>query len=255
MIIAAVILGLAGSLHCVGMCGPLSMAVPGLYGSTINKWIGAFIYHSGRALTYAGFGLIFGSVGKSLSLAGMQTRISVVAGIIMIVMGLIPIFQNAFEKFFAKILASLKIHTLRGKLLKNRQSPLSILLLGSLNGLLPCGLVYVALTGAIGTGNPVKGAVFMFFFGLGTLPALYVLSVGGRYALSIRGFDAGKVISSVTVAVGLLFILRGADLGIPFISPNKEALTVREVPVEHKEPAGSCCISSDSKKDKQSHCH
>lgn len=255
MIGAAILLGLAGSLHCVGMCGPLAMAVPGIYGRRINKWLGALMYHMGRALTYAALGLIFGALGKSFSLVGLQSWVSVLAGVVMIVMALIPYFQNSFEKFFTKLFSALKIHALRSKLLSGPKSPFYIIFLGNLNGLLPCGLVYVALAGALGTGSPLAGAVFMFFFGLGTLPALYVLSIGGRYVITFKGFNAGKVIASITIVVGILFILRGADLGIPFLSPKNEALVIREMSENMEESAGSCCTKGNMVQDSNLTCH
>ncbi|GCD77456.1 membrane protein [Thermaurantimonas aggregans] len=255
MIGAGFMLGLAGSLHCVGMCGPLAMAVPGLYSGKINKWLGAFLYHIGRSFTYAIFGLIFGALGKSISLAGMQSWVSILAGAIMIVMGLIPFFQSAFEKFFTKVFYRLKINSLRNKLLQKPRNPFFIVLLGSLNGLLPCGLVYVALAGALGTGNPILGAAFMFVFGLGTLPALYLLSVGGRYALSLKGFNAARIISSITIIVGLIFVLRGADLGIRFISPKHEALKVKEATVKAQAAPGSCCTAPKENDSSAHECH
>ncbi|MFN4299507.1 MAG: sulfite exporter TauE/SafE family protein [Thermaurantimonas sp.] len=255
MIGAGFILGLAGSLHCVGMCGPLAVAVPNMYVRKVNKWFSAFLYHLGRAFTYAIFGLIFGALGKSFSLAGMQSWVSIAAGVVMIVMGIIPFFQSAFEKFFTKVFYRLKINSLRSKLLQKPRNPIFIVLLGSLNGLLPCGLVYVALAGALGTGNPMMGAAFMFVFGLGTLPALYLLSVGGRYAMSLKGFNASKVISSITIIVGLLFVLRGADLGIRFISPKYEALKVKEAAIKPDETPGGCCTAPRESDSDAHRCH
>ncbi|MFN3951654.1 MAG: sulfite exporter TauE/SafE family protein [Thermaurantimonas sp.] len=255
MIGAAFILGIAGSLHCIGMCGPLAMAVPGIYGHKVNKWVGALLYHTGRSVTYAVFGLIFGALGKSFTLAGFQSWVSILAGSVMIVMGLIPFFQNVFEKFFTKIFASLKINSLRRQLLNGPRSPLYIFLLGNVNGLLPCGLVYVALAGALGMGSPLKGAVFMFAFGMGTLPAMYLLSVGGRHFLSSKKLNVTKIISSITVVVGILFVLRGADLGIPFLSPKNEALIVREATSNLDEPIGSCCTKSTKPNDSKPSCH
>lgn len=248
-------LGIAGSLHCIGMCGPLAMAVPSIYGQKINKWLGALLYHLGRSMTYAVFGLIFGALGKSFTLAGMQTWVSILAGIVMIILGLIPFFQNVFEKLFTRLFSSLKINSLRGKLLSGPKSPIYLFLLGNVNGLLPCGLVYVALAGALGMGNPLEGALFMFIFGLGTLPAMFFLSVGGRYVLSFKKFDVAKIISSITVMVGILFILRGADLGIPFLSPKNEALNIREISSNEDEPIGNCCTMTESVHDSKRSCH
>ncbi len=255
MIGAAFILGIAGSLHCIGMCGPLAMAVPGIYGQKINKWVGAWLYHTGRSVTYAVFGLIFGALGKSITLAGFQSWVSILAGLVMIVLGLIPFFQKAFEKFFSRVFTSLKINSLRGKLLNRPKSPVYVFLLGNINGLLPCGLVYVALAGALGMGNPLGGALFMFVFGLGTLPAMYFLSVGGRHILTYKSLNVSKIISSITIVVGILFVLRGADLGIPLLSPKNEALIVREATSNVDEPIGSCCTKSTKPNDSKPSCH
>jgi len=212
----AFILGLIGSLHCAGMCGPLALALPGASDDTAGFVFGRAAYNLGRITTYCALGLIFGLFGKTLLLAGIQRWVSIALGIALIV-GL----------FSSRKLALWKPITLLVNLLKSRMSALlrqrslvSVGLLGLLNGLLPCGLVYVAAAGATATGNVFSGALYMAAFGAGTLPMMLAISLGGKLIpLSLRL----KLRAAIPVSVfllGSLLILRGMSLGIPYVSPN-----------------------------------
>ncbi|MGK0637884.1 sulfite exporter TauE/SafE family protein [Schleiferia thermophila] len=256
MIVAAFLLGLAGSMHCVGMCGPLALAVPGLFSATTHRWANGLLYHLGRSFTYAAFGALFGLLGKSLSLTGFQYAASLIAGFMMIVMGMLPFLQKRFEKFFSILYFTLNINNLRTKILKSDKNFLYLLILGMLNGLLPCGLVYVALAGALGTGGVGSGALFMFVFGTGTLPAMIFISIGGNTLFTFGKTNFKKALSLVTVLVGFLFLLRAANLNIPFISPSKEALIIKSASVTAPDPSGSCCVKSEnSTENKDFKCH
>lgn len=256
MIAAAFLLGLAGSLHCVGMCGPLALAVPGIFGSSANKWISGLLYHLGRSFTYAAFGALFGLLGKSLSLTGFQYAATLLAGSAMILMGMLPFIQVRFEKFFSTLHRTLKVNELRVRILNSEKHRIYLLLLGMLNGLLPCGLVYVALAGALGTGGVVSGALFMFVFGTGTLPALYFISLGGKTLFKSEKTYFKRAISLVTVFIGVLFLLRGADLNLPLLSPRKEVLSIERNASKTPEHAGNCCIKSEKSTDnKDFKCH
>lgn len=219
-------MGLLGSFHCVGMCGPIALVLPV---ERSNKWKGfiqTFMYHLGRVITYTLMGLLFGLLGKGLYLAGFQGRISILMGAIMILAVLFP--TNYLANFgFGKPLYKLvgKLKSVLGTYLQKKSSS-AFITIGLLNGLLPCGLVYMALTGAIATGDAWMGAIFMALFGLGTSFLLSgVIYAGNFLSLEIRN-KINKIIPYFVVLVGLVFILRGMGLGIKYISPAPQNLEI-----------------------------
>ena len=220
---AAAMLGLAGSLHCVGMCGPIALALPRPPGSTQSLLAGRLLYNLGRALTYAAMGAVFGLLGQSLLLAGWQRGLSITAGVLILAYVLSTWLGKgrwSLESAALRFIAPVQ-HTL-GRLLK-RTSTGGLLAVGLLNGLLPCGLVYVALAGAAATGSAWGGAGFMFIFGLGTLPMMLAISLVGP---SLYGRFRGRFQRVIPIALSVmavLFILRGLELGIPYVSPNLAA--------------------------------
>jgi uncharacterized protein len=223
-------MGLLGSFHCVGMCGPIALVLPV---DRSNKWKGfiqTFMYHLGRVITYTLMGLLFGLLGKGLYLAGFQGRISILMGIIMILAVIFP--TNYLAKFgFGKPLYMLvgKLKSVLGNYLQKKSSS-AFFTIGLLNGLLPCGLVYIALTGAIATGDAWMGAIFMALFGLGTSFLLSgVIFAGNFLSLKIRN-KINKIIPYFVVLVGLVFILRGMGLGIKYISPAPQNLEISTNP-------------------------
>ncbi|WP_411029906.1 sulfite exporter TauE/SafE family protein [Spongiimicrobium sp. 3-5] len=220
MLISAAILGLMGSLHCVGMCGPIAFMLPVDHTKNTKKLLQIFIYHFGRLLAYSIMGLVFGMLGKGLYLFGMQQKLSIVLGVLMIVLVLVPykkLHRYSFSKPIYGIISKLKNRL--GKELQ-KKTPDTFLTIGFLNGFLPCGLVYMALIGATAMGNPWQGSLYMVLFGIGTIP----LMTGVAYFSSaLKGWGRGKIqklIPIFVVAIGLLFILRGLGLGIPYISPE-----------------------------------
>ncbi|MCK0146117.1 sulfite exporter TauE/SafE family protein [Arenibacter sp. F26102] len=220
MLLSAFIMGLMGSFHCVGMCGPIAFMLPVDHNNPAKKLLQVFLYHLGRLTSYSILGLIFGFLGKGLYVFGIQQRLSIIIGVLMITVILIP--YKTFSKYnFSKPIYSLlsKVKSRLGKELK-KKSPDTFLTIGLLNGLLPCGLVYMALFGSIATASPWLGVLFMFLFGVGTIPlmtsAVYFGSVlKGRAKKSVQ-----QLIPVFVVLIGLLFILRGMGLGIPYISPE-----------------------------------
>ena len=220
MILSAILLGLMGSLHCVGMCGPIAFMLPVDRANNLKKFFQIFIYHFGRLLAYGIIGLVFGVLGKGLYVFGMQQKLSIGIGILMILVVLIPyktFNRYNFSKPVYKIIS--KIKTRLGQELK-KKTPDTFLTIGFLNGFLPCGLVYMALFGAIAMGSPSKGGLYMVLFGLGTIPLMTT-------AIYFSGFLKGSVRQKVqrlipvfVVIVGILFILRGMGLGIPYVSPK-----------------------------------
>jgi sulfite exporter TauE/SafE len=220
-LIAAISLGFLGSFHCVGMCGPIALAIPVKRTSIFSVLSGSLVYNSGRVLTYSLIGLIAGMLGQGFAFAGMQNVLSVSLGLIIIATLFVPDlikagpFKSALTSFLEKLKA--KLRSLFGTHKKK-----ALFLIGMLNGLLPCGLVYLGLAGSIATGDLFKGALFMAGFGLGTLPAmLSVTLLGDRINVSFRQ----KIRKTIPVFVGvmaLVLIIRGMNLGIPYLSPVVE---------------------------------
>lgn len=224
ILLSALVLGLMGSFHCAGMCGPIAIALP-LHGNTIpQKIFGGALYNIGRTVTYGIMGAIFGLLGQGVELIGFQQKISVIMGALMIVSVLFPaLFKNQYsmDKSWFTFVGKLKKSI--GKMFSIRSFS-SLFLIGLLNGLLPCGLVYMAIAGAIGTGEIVLGSLYMILFGLGTIPMMLSISLAGNVmSLAIRN-KINKLIPVLVVVVGVFFILRGLSLGIPYLSPPKQKI-------------------------------
>lgn len=200
------------------MCGPIAFMLPVDRNNKLKRFFQVVSYHLGRLFTYSLIGLLFGLLGRGFSFFGFQQQISIIVGVLMIVMILIPklVSQIKLSQNIGKIV--IKIKTALGKELK-KQGNDTFFTIGFLNGFLPCGLVYMALFGAIATSNALLGSLYMFLFGLGTVPLMTtVVYLGNLSAFNIRN-KVQKVIPYVVVLVGVLFILRGMGLGIPYISP------------------------------------
>lgn len=218
----AFLIGFIGSFHCVGMCGPIALSLP--Y-QDVTKWRTAantLVYNFGRIVSYSLIGLLFGVLGKGIALAGWQQWLSIGLGILMLLAAFsiinvekqlikIPILDN----FFKKVRFSL------GQLLKRKNKKTQTLFtVGILNGFLPCGLVYLAVIGAVGTGSILGGSLYMTLFGLGTIPLMLTVALlGNLISLNLRK-RIQKAIPIMLFAFAVLFILRGLNLDIPYISPK-----------------------------------
>ncbi len=213
---AALVLGLVGGLHCAGMCGPLALALPGRDRSGAAYVLGRLAYNLGRVVTYCGLGLIFGVVGKSFWMAGVQRWTSITLGLLLI-FGLFLSRKLALSKPVVLLVQRLKLAM--GGLLR-RRSLVALGLLGLLNGLLPCGLVYVACAGAAATGGVVSGLEYMAVFGLGTVPVMFVISVSGKLMPTALRLRLVRVVPLSIILLAILLILRGMSLGIPYVSPD-----------------------------------
>ncbi len=223
MLLSAIILGLMGSLHCVGMCGPIAFMLPVDRSNNFKKFFQIFLYHFGRLMAYGIIGLIFGLLGKGLYIFGIQQKLSIIIGILMIIVVMIPsktLNRYNFSKPVYKIIS--KVKNRLGKELKKKTAD-TFLTIGFLNGFLPCGLVYMALFGAIAMGNAWQGSLYMILFGLGTVPLMTTtIYFSGILKSSVKR-RIQKLIPVFVVVIGLLFILRGLGLGIPYISPKPVA--------------------------------
>jgi len=220
MILSALILGLLGSLHCIGMCGPIAFMLPVDRSSNVKKFTQIGIYHLGRVLSYSILGFIFGILGKGLFVFGLQQKLSIIIGILMIVTILLPFGKlNKFNisKPIYKIIS--KIKNKLGKELKRKTAD-TFLTIGFLNGFLPCGLVYMALFGATAMGNPLEGSAYMLLFGIGTIPLMTSAIYFGGLLKGTRRLRIQKMIPVIVVIIGIVFIIRGLGLGIPYLSPK-----------------------------------
>jgi hypothetical protein len=230
MLYTAFFFGLISSFHCIGMCGPIAMMLPVDQNNSTKKATQVLTYHMGRLTAYATMGLVFGLVGKGFFMAGIQQNLSVFIGIAMIAVVLIPEKIVAKYNFSKPVFVLLsKIKTALGGQFRNK-SYQSLFTIGVLNGFLPCGMVYVALFGAIAMQNAGFGVLYMILFGLGTVPMMSsVVYINSYLTLPIRN-KIQKVIPYVAVLIGVLFILRGLGLGIPYVSPSNTSLFVQANP-------------------------
>jgi sulfite exporter TauE/SafE len=227
MLYSAFIFGLISSFHCVGMCGPIAMMLPVDRNNEAKKVSQIITYHIGKLFAYGILGLIFGLLGKSFYLAGMQQQLSIIVGILMIIVALVP------EKVFAKYNFSKPVYKIISKVKSNlgqqfkNKSYKSLFTIGLLNGFLPCGMVYVAIFGAIAMQSVSLGIFYMLLFGIGTIPMLTaVIYISNLISFSFRG-TLQKIIPVVAVIIGMLFIIRGLGLDIPYLSPSNMSLFVQ----------------------------
>jgi sulfite exporter TauE/SafE len=231
LLISGFALGIVSSFHCVGMCGPIALSLPVYYLPHPKKLIGILFYHSGRIFLYALLGLFFGFVGRQFYLAGLQQYFSIALGCIILLILLQTTFGKQFihiplfDQFQEKLQNIIAIYIQKKQLY-------GMLFLGMANGLLPCGMVYLAITGAMATGNLIGGVAFMTVFGLGTFPAMFLLTYFGSFiSLKVRN-NMKKAIPFFVATMAILLILRGLNLNIPMVSPvmNNTAAHVVDCP-------------------------
>ena len=219
LLITALVMGAVGSLHCVGMCGPLAMALPVVAQSPSGRMLYTLLYNFGRVVTYAALGAVLGVLGASFALVGLQQALSIVAGLLILVFLLWPRgswlvnshkrVQQVFE-ILRKQLGELFF----------RKNYKSVFFIGLLNGLLPCGLVYMAVAGAVSTASVLKSSMFMAAFGLGTLPLMWSVAFFGSLAGIKTRASIRKAYPYLMFLMACLLIVRGLGLGIPFLSPD-----------------------------------
>lgn len=201
------------------MCGPLALALPATGTSLPRFVLGRAAYNLGRTLTYCGLGLIFGLVGHTLLLAGIQRWISIGLGFVLLA-GLFNSRKLALSGTVSSWVSLLKTKMVP---LLHQRALVALTAFGMLNGLLPCGLVYVAGAGATVTGSPLAGALYMAAFGAGTVPLMLALGLSGKLIpLPVR-LGLRKAIPVSVFLLACLLILRGMSLGIPYLSPDLSA--------------------------------
>jgi len=215
------LLGFLGSLHCAVMCGPLMLSLPLSERNYFLSTLQLLLYQVGRTLTYGILGLLTGLIGSSIKLFTNQETLSLIIGCLMVAFTLLH-FTRRYNRRWSGLQLKLvaPISKLMGKAYGQR---LWGLYAGLLNGLIPCGMVYLALATATNASSVKEAAGFMLVFGLGTTPLMLTISLGGIYIKRYIRFEPSKLIPWFMLFLGTLFILRSADLGIPFLSPNFQA--------------------------------
>jgi len=236
MLASALALGFLGSLHCLGMCGPIAFMLPLERKCRFKKTIQLFVYHSGRLLAYGTMGVLFGFLGKGLFLFGIQQKLSIGIGILMILLVVLPSKYWSAHKLSKPLYAVLgKVKSKLGAALK-KKTPDAFLTIGFLNGFLPCGLVYMALLGAMALAAPLQGGMYMILFGTGTIPLMsLVVFSKGLWGNPIKS-RIRKLIPVFVVLIGALFIIRGLGLGIPYVSPKPVPANLASSAMECHQP-------------------
>ena len=220
LLTSAVILGVISNLHCIGMCGPIAFAIPFNRTSKFQLFLGILQYNLGRILIYSILGTIVGFIGLGVKFVGILQALSVIAGfgIILYAWRKVVFTGSFFGRFRLNFIQKFTSKNM-GKILKNNSS-LKFFFLGNLNGLLPCGMVYTALITSIIAGGPIQSGLTMLFFGLGTIPGMILITY---YANKLSGQYRGKINKALPYLVsliGLIILLRGLNLGIPYLSPE-----------------------------------
>jgi uncharacterized protein len=223
LFITALAMGAIGSLHCVGMCGPLALSLPVVAAHPAGRMFYTLLYNLGRVVTYAVLGAVLGLIGASFALIGFQQAVSITAGLFILIYLLWPRSKwllagnSRIQLFFGAIRNSL------GKLFSKKNYH-SVFFIGLLNGLLPCGLVYMAIAGAVSTASVYRSSMFMAAFGLGTLPVMWSIAFFGSIVNFKTRAGIRKAYPYLLFAMACFLIIRGLSLGIPYLSPDLNAV-------------------------------
>jgi len=239
LIISALGLGFASGFHCIGMCGPIALSMGLTKKQATNFYLQNLTYQFGRIFTYSLLGAILGIIGEGFEMAGIQKYLTIAVGILLIIMAVFSFGGKDFASkipFFSTFLFKVKSNL--GRLLQKADYR-SRFTTGILNGFLPCGMVYMALTASLASGGIWQGASYMALFGLGTLPFMFTIVLVGNLMNQAFRIKVLKVIPVVMIILGALFIVRGLELGIPYLSPRAEAMTIS------KDNQGDCHLPGD----------
>ncbi len=234
--ISAWVLGFAGSFHCLGMCGPVALSISARQADGDNRFLQNLLYFGGKTTTYGLLGLLFGLFGQGLVMAGWQQGLSIAMGGLMLLLVVVSVFKSPwFHQNPATNWMQNKLVPAFGALF-GRRGPFATFLLGLLNGLLPCGLVYIGITAAIATGNALNAGLYMVMFGLGTMPMMLAFLIFSRQLSFNWRNRLRRLTPALMVIVGTILILRGLDLGIPYISPLLDSLMITAGPGKEAVP-------------------
>lgn len=227
----AFVMGLIGSFHCLGMCGPIAMALPMGHRNNSSRLFGGIIYNLGRVFTYSFLGLILGLAGDFLISPKIQNIVSITFGALIVIYLLLPSKTKTILKISPNqsLLVRLRKQISKFLYIQNNSSLFGI---GMLNGLLPCGMIYLALTSSFLAGSAVKGSLFMFSFGMGTFPTMLAAVFFGSFVNQHIRSKLRKLVPVFLFFMAALLIVRGMNLGIPYLSPS--------LPM-HNSPAAMTC--------------
>ena len=233
LLATAIVFGFLGSLHCLGMCAPLLWAVPENPEKRARWWINKLIYNAGRITTYAVLGLLVGVIGEGVSLVGWQQHISWITGVVLILGLILSIWGGRIRAFNS--FSSAFNHRVKKGLSKTLASKTyrSQLMFGVFNGLLPCGLVYMALIASLSMTSIGGSMAYMAVFGLGTIPMMLGAAYFKKSIQSLKSISFNKLYPKIVLTIAILLIVRGMNLGIPYLSPkvsNTVDITICETP-------------------------
>jgi uncharacterized protein len=207
-------LGFLGTGHCLGMCGPLVVALPGQFG----RWSAHLIYHLGRLSTYTLVGAVLGSIGGGLSsvgagpdaplswLAHLQVALSVFAAVFLLLFGFMRMGILREPRWLA-VAGPAAIpgfgRALQGAM--QQKKIMSLFFAGLMLGMLPCGLSYAAFARTLASASWLSGGKLALFFGIGTLPGLLLLGTGAsvffrRYRIQME-MAAGLIMIAMAVSL------------------------------------------------------
>ena len=205
LLIAAISLGLVSSFHCLGMCGPIAFILPVGKRSKLGKIMGLLAYNFGRIITYTFLGMLIGLFGEGLRFAGVSQTISIVLGVGLLLYVLLSkkfIKLNFYQRYFFKFNNVIKAK-LSGMLKK--QSNGALFITGLLNGLIPCGVVFIALQAALLQSSLANSMLFMLVFGLGTIPMMFSISYLSNSFSSVLKLKINKVMPVLTIVVAVSY--------------------------------------------------
>jgi hypothetical protein len=206
---SALLVGFVGSLHCVGMCGPIALSLPLEQHAGWRFLLGRLLYNSGRVVTYTLLGVIAGLIGHTIAIAGFQRYLSIASGLMILLAVAVPFIARYLERLSAASARWTGVIRSGFRKLFAARSHARLFAIGLVNGLLPCGMVYLAVAGAVSTGAVYSSAAYMLLFGLGTVPAMFAMTVAG----SFFGFRFQRAVRQLTpviaIILGVLLIVRG----------------------------------------------
>jgi sulfite exporter TauE/SafE len=217
----AFMIGILGSVHCVGMCGPLAFAVPSLKPGLGYLIFDKVTYQIGRIISYSILGALIGLIGSQLWMAGLQQILSLLTGCLILLAALSRLFKLASNYQSSYLLKP--FNYLFGYAIKHKANHLII---GIINGFLPCGFVYLAMAAAVNTQSVSTAVEYMFWFGVGTTPLMLIAVLTVGFTRNLVRVRINKVVPYLMLALGVWFILRGLDLNIPYLSPAAPAAAV-----------------------------
>ncbi len=219
-ILSGLSIGVLGSFHCIGMCGPLALALPVQQLAGTKKTTAILLYNFGRALSYASLGIVFGAIGSSFQIFHLQQWLSIVAGVFILAIFLLGKFSHYTFPALAKLTQNIKFRL--SHYLSSPKTTKTYLSIGVLNGYLPCGLVYLAIAASLATGSLLHGSLLMLAFGFGTMPIMALTMAFGKFiSIGVRN-RLNKISPYIIMGVACLLIIRGLNLGIPYVSPSLE---------------------------------